>query len=276
MLKPTPVLLDVFAFCLAVASSRSGVVLHAFTVMSNHWHAVLTDEEGRLPEFAEWLHKYVAKCMNAVLGRTENFWSPAHYNAIPLLDRADVLDKIIYTLANPVTAGLVPHSRLWPGLRSGPESHMEAPRTYDRPRIYFRERGTVPSSACLHVSKPPAFIDLSDEEYAELLDGQLARRESEQRRRVARSGGRFLGLRRLQSVSTDATAVSVEKLFSPIPKVAGRSVRTRRQAIRKLRSFVARYREAMRKFLDGVSDVVFPAGTYWMCRFMGVASEAPG
>jgi REP-associated tyrosine transposase len=41
-------------------------------VMSNHWHVALTDPHGRIPEFAGWVHKNVAKCVNAGIGRWEN------------------------------------------------------------------------------------------------------------------------------------------------------------------------------------------------------------
>jgi len=252
------------------------VVLHAFTVMSNHWHAVLTDVQGRLPEFAEWLHKYVAKCMNISLCRSENFWSSVHYNAIPLNDGQDVLDKIVYTLANPVTAGLVPRSRDWPGLRSEPGSHLVEPDTIERPRIYFREDGDVPEKAMLKIEKPQVLIDVHDEEYAKIVEAELGKRETEQRRRITREGGSFLGLRRIRSQSPIDTAAAAEQLFRRVPRVAGRDSGRRRVAIKKLRSFVTRYKEAMKKFMSGIIDVVFPAGTYWMRRFLGVACEEPG
>ncbi|MDJ0765867.1 MAG: hypothetical protein QNJ97_22985 [Myxococcota bacterium] len=37
-------------------------------------HAVVTDTKGNLFQFMEYLHKYVAKTINASLGRWENFW----------------------------------------------------------------------------------------------------------------------------------------------------------------------------------------------------------
>jgi len=275
LLTPTSQLTEVFAFCLAVASSKTGVVLHAFTVMSNHWHAVLTDTEGRLPEFAEWLHKYVAKCMNCVLGRSENFWSSDHYSAVVLIDTEDVIDKIVYTLANPVMARLVPRSRGWAGLRSTPRSHLDEPVRVNRPNVYFREMGDVPDTAYLKVAKPSACNDVPDQAYSEIVGVELQRREATQRRRIAREGGGFVGMRKIRKQSPYSAARAPEYLFGLEPRFACRNRERRHEAIQKSRSFLARYREALEMFVKGVMDVVFPAGTYWMRRYIGVVCEEP-
>jgi REP element-mobilizing transposase RayT len=68
LLKPTPLTSQIFEYCLAVAAERTGVRVHAACVLSNHWHAVVSDPHGRLPVFTELLHKYVAKAVNASLG----------------------------------------------------------------------------------------------------------------------------------------------------------------------------------------------------------------
>ena len=71
LLKPSKRTNRVFLYCLAHACEVTGVQVHAVTVMSNHYHAVVTDPEGRLPKFAELLNKYVAKCQNAGYGLWE-------------------------------------------------------------------------------------------------------------------------------------------------------------------------------------------------------------
>src|SRR5690606_28164489 len=101
---------------LAYAAEQTGVLLHAVCFMSNHWHGVVSDPFARLPEFLEHFHRLVAKAMNASLGRWENFWSSDKTSVVLLVSDADVLDKIAYTLANPVTAGLVKAPEEWPGV----------------------------------------------------------------------------------------------------------------------------------------------------------------
>ena len=43
-------------------------------------------------------------------------WSSEKTSVIALEEKDDMLDKIIYTLANPVQARLVAHGSKWPGV----------------------------------------------------------------------------------------------------------------------------------------------------------------
>ena len=62
-------------FCLALAASRFGLDVHAAASLSSHYHLVVTDFEGRLPDFMHLFNTLVARAGNALLGRGENFWS---------------------------------------------------------------------------------------------------------------------------------------------------------------------------------------------------------
>jgi hypothetical protein len=50
---------------------------------------------------------------NAVRGRWEHFWDSSQASAVLLEDEAAQLDKVVYTLTNPV--GLVDKAADWPG-----------------------------------------------------------------------------------------------------------------------------------------------------------------
>ena len=118
LLRPSRTTNQNAEYCLALAAERTGVLLHAVCVMSNHWHGVMTDPEGRLPEFLETFHKLLAKAQNASLGRWENLWSSDKTSVVLLASESDVLDKMAYTLANPTVAGLVKSPDEWPGVIS--------------------------------------------------------------------------------------------------------------------------------------------------------------
>ena len=90
LLKPSPLNTQIFAYCLAVAAKRMGMIVHAVVVTSNHYHVVLTDPDARLPEFTAYLHKLVAKCVNASLGRWENLWSSEKPSTVRLENAEDV------------------------------------------------------------------------------------------------------------------------------------------------------------------------------------------
>ena len=76
MLRPSALNNKIFRYCLALAAKRTGVIVHGVCVLSDHYHAVVSDPEGRIPEFEAHLNKLVGKCVNAHLGRWESLWSP--------------------------------------------------------------------------------------------------------------------------------------------------------------------------------------------------------
>jgi REP-associated tyrosine transposase len=95
----------------AYAAYLYKIEIHGMVVMSNHWHVVLTDPHGRIPEFAGWVHKNVAKGVNAGLGRWENMWSSEQTSYVRIKDRNDMVDKLLYVLLNPVESKLVKQSK---------------------------------------------------------------------------------------------------------------------------------------------------------------------
>ncbi len=125
LLVPSAETNRVFGYCLAVAAERFGVIIHGYVVMSNHWHAVVTDPHGRISEFMQLVHALVARCMNRMLGTRENFWSSDKPSVVLLAEAEDVLSKLVY-----VTVSLYPlrisrgnqWELVWLGLRSRPPS----------------------------------------------------------------------------------------------------------------------------------------------------------
>jgi putative transposase len=77
LLRPSPITNEVFLYVLAVAARRFQVCVHAFCVLSNHFHLVVTDPGARLPAFEQYLDSLVARALNASLGRWESFWAPS-------------------------------------------------------------------------------------------------------------------------------------------------------------------------------------------------------
>ncbi|MGH1348795.1 MAG: transposase [Nannocystales bacterium] len=95
------------------------VKVHAWVVMSNHLHLVVTDTYGERPRFMGLLDAELGKAASALIGRWGGFWEPGRsYSAVDLLDRNAVLEKLAYTLANPVLSKLVRCARRWPGATS--------------------------------------------------------------------------------------------------------------------------------------------------------------
>ena len=83
--------------------------------MSNHLHIVATFDDDSMPDFMQALNSLVSRQLNALRGRSGSNFEP-HFNAVEIADASKILDHCAYTLANPVSAGLVRRSTRWPGL----------------------------------------------------------------------------------------------------------------------------------------------------------------
>src|SRR5881394_1880145 len=84
---------NAFIYCMAVAAKKSAVGVVFFLAMSNHYHAGVIDNEGRLPEFLEHFHKLFAKHQNALRGRWENFWASEQSSVVELVGAEDLIEK---------------------------------------------------------------------------------------------------------------------------------------------------------------------------------------
>jgi putative transposase len=273
LLRPSALTNAIFLYVLAVAAQRTGVIVHAFCVMSNHVHLVLTDVRGRLPAFEHFLDGTAARALNVALGRSQAFWDDAGYSAVALATREAVIDSTAYVLANPVAAGLVAHGQDWPGLWSNPDLIGGEAIAATRPNVFFRKKGPMPASASLQLVPPPGF---TADEFRSAVLSSLDARGEDARAAVAASGRRFLGVRRVLEQKTTTRATRPEKRGKLHPTVATRDKARRLEELSRISEFLARYRTARAAFLRGVRDVVFPAGTYWLRISCGVTCEATG
>ena len=118
--RPGSFLNQLVCYALAYAATLYGLEAHAVCVMSNHYHLIVTDPGGRLPEFEEWLNRTLAKAVNLLYARNGVLWEPERsYSAVELEDADSVLEKLVYVLVNPVAAGLVSHGKRWPRETNG-------------------------------------------------------------------------------------------------------------------------------------------------------------
>jgi REP element-mobilizing transposase RayT len=268
LLRPHGHVNQTFAYVLALAAKRYGVKVHAFCVLSNHYHLVLTDPQARLPAFQQYLGALVARAVNASLGRWETFWAPHTFSAVALGSPEDVVSKAAYTLANPVAAGLVPAGRLWPGLWSSRDAAGGTMRV-KRPAHFFDQDGDLPETIDLDLEAPAGFR--SRAEFQEQLQAELARQEQE----AHRENQAFLGAERVLRQHPCARPRSGDPRRGLAPRVAARDKWKRIELLLRLKSFLRDYREALLAWRERKVAPVFPAGTYLMRVAHGVACTAP-
>jgi REP element-mobilizing transposase RayT len=259
-LVPSRLLNDLFLYILAVAAQRHDIQLHAFCVLSNHFHLVLTDPHARLPAFMQYLDSLVARSVNELRGRCEVFWAKSSsYSAVTPIDPGDVLAKCAYVLANPVAAGLVRTGAKWPGLRSTPELIDGESLRAHRPTIFFSDSGSMPQSAELAVVSPHF---ASGDDFRAALSKAVDELEAHRRGEIESSGRGFLGIARVLSQDPLTPPVAQAPRFRLNPRIAARDRWTRIEGISRMKRFVEAYRLALEAWCAGVRDVVFPAGTY--------------
>ncbi len=269
LLKPGSIVNAVFRYVLARAVALFGMELHAFVVMSNHYHLVLTDPSARLPAFMQYLDSLVARAINASRACRDHFWDGEPYSAVVLATAEDILAKAVYTLANPVAAGLVRRGSEWPGLWSAPGLLTSAPLPAPRPEAFFRKNGSLPDRLELRLQVPPGFA--SAQAFQRELAVALARSEDQ----LASGRPSFLGVARILAQKWWARPQQPEPWGQLSPVVAGRDRTIRGELLGALQAFRSAYHSAREAWRSVRREVVFPAGTYALRLLHGVACAAP-
>ena len=271
LLTPSKMIVnEILLFCLAHSANKYDVQVHAATFLSNHFHIVVTDTKGRLPQFMHWLDLYSAKCINAFRGRWGALFEPESYSGVDLIEDNDILDKMLYTLINPVQAGLVRWGFEWPGFRSRPEDVGEREYVVKRPEIFFSPKGSIPKEARLTFVKPERFSHMSDADFRKLFRGKYRALEESIQDKFDAEGREFLGARKIRLQNPYDTPWSHEEKREFNPRIACKRKWPRIAAIKELQTFRKEYRESLAKYRAGNHDVIFPAGTYWMRVHLGV------
>ena len=271
LLRPDDETNQIFLYCLAEAAERYGIEVVLPSVLSNHHHTIVRDPHGNISDFVGHLHKYVAKVMNDLRGRDENFWSNDEPSIVWLVDAADVMDKLVYAATNPVKDHLVERVDDWPGVNGLSALLEDRVLEAERPRRFFRSEGPMPATVTLRLTIPAELGD-PDEVRRTLRERVLAFEQRVTAER-ARTGRAVLGRRGVLRQSWQARPTSVEARRKVRPRLAARDSLTRKAAQRRDHEFQRAYREAWRRWRAGL-PTVFPPGTYWLRRYANVPVAA--
>ncbi|WP_437732363.1 transposase [Sorangium sp. So ce1335] len=278
LFRPDAAITQLIVYALAVSAKRYGIRVHALCAMSTHLHIVVTDVEGALPHFLQFFHRLVALGTKAIRAWEGPVWGQEATSVVRLMTRAAVVEKISYTLANPVGAGLVRHAREWPGAKVLVRELGRGVLRAKRPDVYFDPSNPAwPEEAAIALTLPPAVADDDAGAFRREVAVELERQEAEAHASMHCKGLRFLGPDRVRRISPDERATSLEppRGFNPTFAVGRGHADARKIAAAAVRAFRAAYREALEQWRAGLRTAVFPAETWWMRVFHGASVREP-
>jgi REP element-mobilizing transposase RayT len=276
LFRPDVAITRVILYSLAVSAERYGLRVHALCAMSTHIHLVVTDVRGVLPRFLQSFHRLVALGTKTLRAWEGAVWDHEPTSVVRLMTPEAVVEKIAYTLANPVIAGLVRHAHEWPGAKVCAGDLGCSELRAKRPEVYFKPTNPKwPNEATLRVELPP-HVDMNGaDEFRRDVAAELQRQEARARAEVHRRGRHFLGAERACRASPYDRVTSFEPLRDRNPTFAvgrGRADSGKR-AIDAIRAFRVAYRGALERWRSGIRSAVFPVGTWLMRVLHGVSVD---
>ena len=266
LLRPDGAINNIFVYCLARAAEKYGIELHAACVMSNHYHLILTDVRGVLPDFTAWLNRQLAVCIKRVRDWDEVVWEPnVACSAVELTGTSEILDKVAYVILNPVSAALVRSPERWAGVVTTVRTLRGGTMSARHPRVWFGKE--APEGATLTFTTPTCFAD--QEHYHSALESLLVSRIEQVRTRVRRQGRGYLGRTRVRKTRVSDRPATKKERFGRSPTFSALTRARWLAAVKKLRAFRIAYRTAYEAWRNGQRDVAFPVGTWWVARHAG-------
>jgi putative transposase len=258
LLKADKQTITLFLYALANAAAASGVKVIGFVVMSNHYHIIVFDPHGRIADFTHHLNTHLARSFNKYWQRGEAMFTPGGLSQVQLLTRADVIDKLAYTLVNPVAAGLVGKASAWEGPSSWAAMKHNTAFHIPRPNLLYRKCRPRFGDLTLHLGNDDLLGDratLVAEVMAQVRIRELAFEQARQK-----ADQTVLGMDRVRAQSHEATPARRHQMFGLRPHIASRSAWHRIQALQRNKQFCAAHATA-RARLNADQQPHFPLGT---------------
>jgi REP element-mobilizing transposase RayT len=266
LLTPTEDINRLILYPLIIYAAFFGIQIHAFCAMTTHIHLVVTDTQGLLPFFLMCFHRVASLCIKQHTGLKGPLWDHRHTSVVRLLTPESVIGAIAYTLANPVSAGLVQRAHEWPGAKTVVDDIGRGELRAERPNVYFSPKNKRwRKEASLGVSLPPMFKPEEAESFREQVAAMLALYEA------GKTPEEVLGAENAAKMSPEEQAKTPKPDHDRNPTFAigkcEHKDEVHARAVAYVRAFRTSYRAALEAWRKGDRNVEFPAGTWAMKQF---------
>lgn len=270
----------------SLAEHGDAIELYAFAFLSNHFHMLLRDPKGQLPEFMQYFQVNLAKDVNRLLGRRGHFFSRRH-DAAAVLTNEDFETLYAYVVTNAVKAGLLAKARGGPFFTSLELALEERTREFawvDRTRRHQRSRrgqrvsdAEVTRRYVLRLSIPPHWREWTARRRRRWIEGLVRANEERYGKQRRAEGKSFLGERRVLAQSPFMRPKSPS--FRPRVRVFCRDEELKAAFLETVKLVTGLYRRAFEAFRKAAekgrrSLVEWPPGTYAPSTLVPVPAAA--
>lgn len=283
LLRPSPELNDLFLGILGMALVKFGVLLHAFVVMSNHLHMlVTTPDAATLARFMNFVKSKLAREITRLHNWKDKVFA-SRYNAVIVVDEDAQVERARYIMSHGVKEDLVWDPEHWPGATSMPtliHGDRLTGTYYDRTAYHRAKRrgnnvalADFATTCDIPITKLPCWAHLDDQEYQKRCCQLLESIREETKARFRRNGVTPMGPRAIRRQSPHSRPRRPKR--TPAPLCHASTQRARREFRRKYRAFVSEYKAASARYRAGDLDVLFPQHCFPPPRSFVVPAALP-
>ena len=272
LLRPCRQLNAIVTGALARAQRNHGVLIHAYVVLSNHYHLLASFSDAQqMADFVRDFQAKIAKEVAQLYGWRTKIWAQ-RYDHIPVdPSDADQIQRLRYLLANGSKEGLVNSPLEWPGASAAKALYHGRNEIrglwIDRTGLCrARQRRTAVDPRDFHqtetllLSPLPCWQHLTPEAYRLRLVEMIDAIARETRRQHRRNHTRPLGVRRiLRHDPLQPTELTERR---PKPRVHALKRAAREAFLFAYRAVVLAYRNAAQRLRRGHPQPGFPTGCF--------------
>lgn len=271
LLKPARALNEAIIGALARGKRRYRVRIHAVTVLSNHFHLLVSVENARqLADFMSFVNAKIAREAGRRWQWREKIWGRRYTGVVTSNEPAAQVARLRYVLGNSVKEHLVARCRDWPGVHSALALSVGQPlrgywfdrtaesRVAGNRQPVGRYEFATPES--LELDPLPCWAHLTPHEYRQRIIALITEIESEARRERKRKHIRVLGAQAISNMNPHRHSGKILSRPAPAFHAATRAVR--RTMVDGYRAFVLAYREAAERLRQGAPIGAFPRGCF--------------